>query len=324
MLLRYDPETKQHRLVKVDAFTSGGGLITLNNEQQELYEEKRTAAIAGEARLGTLLTTYLEYPNAFNAIGSVRLIGGDISDIFGSLALGNKTLFGDTKEDIMAMQKARTEGIALLGQAKDVLFDDPRLSDQDLQIVRDFIFVLQNSSLLGTTRGQAALMVIQAAMTKDAMLRAYDLDFDKQLPVQEAYEPLIEGLDPSNEQDYAQLKRQVGGEAAFVNEMEQKLGFRIGQGSKDSLAKQTFNRVLRGYGVDAIPNATELSKMSEKQINLVEAKIKMAVSQMQFVMQDFHLYALGGEKHRNSNTNSLLDSHPKLDWDTVNPVESAT
>ena len=315
MLLRYDPETKTHRLVKVDAFTSGGGLITLNNKQRTLYEEKRTTALQGEARLGRLLTTYLEYPDAFNILGSAKLLGGDISDIFGSLSRGNKTLFGNSDKDIAAMQRARTDGIALLGEAKDILFKDPRLSDQDLKIVRNFIFVLENSSLLGTTRGQAALMVIQAAMTKDAMLRAYDLDFDKELAVQEVYEPLVEGLDPSNKQDYIELIRQVGPEAAYINSLEKQLGFKIGKDSGDSLAKQTFNRLVRGYGVDKIPNAQELGQMTEDEINMLNAKVRMAVSQMQFVMQDFHLYALGGEKHRNSNVNSLLDSHPELDWD---------
>tara|TARA_R100000479_G_scaffold176462_1_gene131030 strand:+ start:5602 stop:8994 length:3393 start_codon:yes stop_codon:yes gene_type:complete len=315
MLLRYDPETQTHRLVKVDAFTSGGGLITLNDKQQTLYEEKRTTALQGEARLGRLLTTYLEYPDAFNILGSAKLLGGDISDIFGSLSRGNKTLFGNSAKDIAAMQRARTDGIALLGEAKDILFKDPRLSDQDLKIVRNFIFVLENSSLLGTTRGQAALMVIQAAMTKDAMLRAYDLDFDKELAVQEVYEPLVEGLDPSNEQDYIALGEQVGVEAAYINSIEKQLGFKIGKDSGDSLAKQTFNRLVRGYGVDKIPNAQELGQMTEDEINMFNAKVRMAVSQMQFVMQDFHLYALGGEKHRNSNVNSLLDSHPELDWD---------
>lgn len=321
-LLRYDAATGEYKLTRVDTFTGLGNIISLEEGKQFDYKEKIKAALNGEARTARLIRGYIEYKNVFNILGEARLLAGDIADVFGSLNGPNKTLFGDTAEDIAAMQKYRSDGIALLGEAKDILFNDPRLSDQDLAIVRKFIVVLENSSLLGTTRGQAALMVIQGALTKDAMIRQYELDFDKTMQIADAATPLDERITPGTT-GYADAK--------FINNLEKRLGFKIGKDAPETYANKAFYRLLNAMGVDKIPSVSELKTMKEqdpKAHEILNQKLTTVVTQMQFVMNDIYNYVADGPNNKDRNANEFLATHSDLEFEpedsrAINSIEFA-
>tara|TARA_R100001082_G_scaffold39474_2_gene20772 strand:+ start:408 stop:3836 length:3429 start_codon:yes stop_codon:yes gene_type:complete len=281
-------------LSEVQSFTPAGGEITMSSDQIEENDKQIKRSLSGEKTVGNILKTFIEHPNAFNFIGSIQLFGSDVVDLMSWMGMENKSLFGTSKDDIQAMEKARNQGIELLGTAKDILFDDPRLSDQDLAIVRRYIKVLENSSLLGTTRGQAALAVIQAAMTKDAMLRAHDADFDAVTPIS------VPRVEPDNPDDSTTW--------TMVQFIEKNLGFSLTSG-KNTLAEQAFIRTLKSYGIDKLPTKESMSRLSKEEQHIVKYKIKLATEQMQWVMSDIYHYSLKGKSGRGTLASQFLIDH---------------
>tara|TARA_R100001129_G_scaffold28480_1_gene19086 strand:- start:76 stop:516 length:441 start_codon:yes stop_codon:yes gene_type:complete len=144
-------------------------------------------------------------------------------------------------------------------------------------------------------------MVVQAAMLKDAILRKSDADFDNEVPISEAYEPLS-----SVEVAGLKLENQV------IYDLETKLGFKIGKNDKSTLAREGFYDLLRSYGVEKLPNKIEYNAMPEREKNVLKLKLNMAVQQMQFVMSDIYVYVNKGKISKNDVVNQLLQSYPEI------------
>ena len=301
-LRSFNPDTNKFELVQVPSLTAAGSPITMDKKQLIANTDKIRQSLKGVDTTGEIIKAFIEHPNTFNIIGTVQLFGLDVADLFRTMGAESVPLFGKDEEDLVAMEQARNRGIELLGTAKDILFDDPRLSDQDLAIVRRYIKVLEDTSLLGTTRGQAALMVIQAAMLKDSMLRKHDADFDGTVPISESFEAL--GTIAANNLNKADK---------FIYTLEQRLGFKIGKNSGPSLAKEAFYTTLRSYGVDKFPTPQEAKAMSEKDQILFRHKLDSAIQQMQFVMSDIFVYVTNGKENRNKVANQFLQSYPDLE-----------
>lgn len=301
-LTEFDFDSNKPVLVEVPSLTALGNKITLDKDEREENAEAIRRSTDSVLTTGKILKTFINHPNAFNITGTLQLYGSDISDLLNSMVgTDMQPLFGKSPDGIAAITQARAEGIRLLGTAKDAIFDDPRLSDQDLRIVEKYVAVLQDTSLLGTTRGQAALMVVQAAMLKDAMLRKSDADFDNEVPISEAYEPLS-----SVEVAGLKLENQV------IYDLETKLGFKIGKNDKSTLAREGFYDLLRSYGVEKLPNKIEYNAMPEQEKNVLKLKLNMAVQQMQFVMSDIYVYVNKGKISKNDVVNQLLQSYPEI------------
>ena len=301
-LTEFDFDSNKPVLVEVPSLTALGNKITLDKDEREENTEAIRRSTDSVLTTGKILKTFINHPNAFNITGTLQLYGSDISDLLNSMVgMDMQPLFGKSPDGIAAITQARAEGIRLLGTAKDAIFDDPRLSDQDLRIVEKYVAVLQDTSLLGTTRGQAALMVVQAAMLKDAMLRKSDADFDNEVPISEAYEPLS-----SVEVAGLKLENQV------IYDLETKLGFKIGKNDKSTLAREGFYDLLRSYGVEKLPNKIEYNAMPEREKNVLKLKLNMAVQQMQFVMSDIYVYVNKGKISKNDVVNQLLQSYPEI------------
>ena len=298
----FNADTGNVELIQVPSLTGGGNPITLNREQLIKNEEGRQKALKGEATTGSILKTFMDHPNAFNLAGTVQLFGLDVADLFNSMGADAQPLFGSDEKSLQEMERARNRGIELLGTAKDILFDDPRLSDQDLAIVRRYIKVLENTSLLGTSRGQAALGVIQAAMTKDAMLREKDADFDNKVVIAEPIETL-------SDVQLAEMSKPQ----RYVHSLETRLGFKIGIGSPDSLAKTAFYRTLKTYGINKFATPAEAKAMSEKERELYKHKVNFAVQQMQFVMSDIYVYVANGAAGKDNVVNQFLQNYKDLE-----------
>lgn len=301
-LRSYNAETGELELIQVSSYTGSGGKITLDKKQLQENTKAIKKALTGEQNVGSLIQTFMEHENAFNIIGTTQLFGLDVADLFASMGAPIKPLFGNDKDSLQKIAAARNRGIELLGTAKDILFDDPRLSDQDLAIVRRYINVLEDKSLLGTSRGQAALAVIQAAMTKDAMLRANDADFDNEVPISEAFE-----AKPDTEVASMTTPNK------YIHAIEKRLNFKIGADSGPSLAKEAFYRTLKSYGIHEFATPAEYKKMSEKNKKVYTHKINFAIQQMQFIMSDIYIYATYGKEDRNKVANQFLQNYSDLE-----------
>jgi len=300
-LVDMDFDTGKPVLVQVPSLTALGNKITMNLDQLEENKKQIKASTDSVLTTGKILKTFINHPNAFNITGTLQLFGADVSDLLNSMGGKTQPLFGKSPDGIQAIQQARAEGIRLLGTAKNAIFKDPRLSDQDLKIVRQYVAVLENTSLLGTTRGQAALMVIQAAMLKDAMLRKNDADFDNTTPISESYTPLTDT-------EYAGLKV----EDKLIYNIEKQLGFKIGKNDKPTLAREGFYDLLTSYGLQKFPSGKEFKAMSESDKDVLRLKLKMATQQMQFVMSDIYVYSTKGKINKNDVINQFLQSYPDL------------
>ena len=119
--------------------------------------------------IGDALQLLIKHPNGFNVVGDIILRTQDTIDIANSVFGMKIQGFDDEASDIQDM---RMKTIPLISTAKDQLFDDPRLSDQDLRIVLDYVTVINNSTL-GSTRATQALIGLQEALAADTAMRMY-------------------------------------------------------------------------------------------------------------------------------------------------------
>jgi len=119
--------------------------------------------------IGGVMTDLIKNPMAFNLYGDYAMGLQDASDL-------SKFLFGAeiTDPEVAAtIQRMRQTVTPLISTAKDRLFEDPRLSDQDLKIVLGYVAVIQDKTI-GDTRAIAALHGIQRALAIDNALRMYE------------------------------------------------------------------------------------------------------------------------------------------------------
>lgn len=118
--------------------------------------------------LGRAIELLQRNPNGFNMIGNMILRTQDGIDMANSMGM-NIPGFEQSATEI---QEMRQRTIPLISTAKDALFEDPRLSDQDLRIVLDYVAVI-NDAGIGTTRGMQALLGLTEALAMDSALRLH-------------------------------------------------------------------------------------------------------------------------------------------------------
>ena len=300
----FNADTGNVELVQVASLTGEGNLITINKENFMKNKEKVDNSLAGESTTGGILETFMENPNAFNFIGDAQLFGLDLSDLFNSMGAKSEPFFGNTREELDAVQRARTDATTLLQSARQQLFgSDSRLSDMDLRVLNKYLKILENNmTIIGTSRGQAALGIIQAAMTKDIILREKDVDFDNKLTIAESFEA-------QTKEDIANMSRKE--ESLYI--VEKQLGFKVGPDSGESLAKTSFYRLLRSYGITKLVTPEEAKAMDKRQQVLYAHKVQFAIQQMQFVMSDIYVYAANGVKNKNNIVNQMLQDYQDLE-----------
>jgi hypothetical protein len=120
--------------------------------------------------LGEQLQLLNKQPNGYNIIGDFILRTGDIFDMANSL-IGSNLEIGDNA--VAEIQRLRQLSKPLISRAKDALFEDPRLSDQDLRIVLDYVAII-NDAGIGSTRATAALLGLTEAISTDYAMRMYE------------------------------------------------------------------------------------------------------------------------------------------------------
>ena len=150
----------------------------VENSNNEKMDKNNTSIMS----IGSSIVGLETEPNAFNFLGDVTMKGADVADI---LAPGYvKENYPGLFKSAVQIQSMRQETIPLVATAKDRLFEDPRLSDQDLALVLNYIAVL-NDSTIGATRAMAALVNLQAAIAQDQAMRMYQNNPNRKL---DAYE----------------------------------------------------------------------------------------------------------------------------------------
>ena len=152
------------RVLKEFDVTGSDGVARLSNpkifQNNQVQIQKGTQNLQKIFALRNILR---EIPNAFSIEGKIRKGVGGVLDLFGAedyvKALG--------ADKILMSEQFR---ISFVSSVKDELFDDPRLSDQDLALVLNYIAILDNP-LAGPVLSRAALLGIEKAMLNSMSVR---------------------------------------------------------------------------------------------------------------------------------------------------------
>ena len=140
------------------------GVSQLSNPK--IFQENKTLIQRGTQNLQKIFelrNVLKQFPNAFSIEGDIRVAVGGVLDLFG-MENYVKALGADK---ILMSKQFRT---SFVSSVKDELFDDPRLSDQDLRLVLNYIAILDNP-LSGPTLSRAALIGIEKAMLNSMSVR---------------------------------------------------------------------------------------------------------------------------------------------------------
>lgn len=171
-----------------DIKSDAGGAETFvpapDMKTQEELRKKLTINNTAILQSGSNMQILARYGNALNFVGRMRVEGMNIADIVTSLPMfdGVRMMPGyqALQADARAINKVQREVIPAISAAKDLLFDDPRLSDQDLKIVLDYVAVINNNTI-GQTVAMEAILGFQQAMLNDTGLITYQLNRDMEV-----------------------------------------------------------------------------------------------------------------------------------------------
>ena len=202
----------------------------------------------GIFRTGRAISILRRSPNAANLIGQFMVLRGqDFDDLANTVSrqFGGDDFVNLVPDDIAKdVQDFKTTTIPLISQAKDALFDDPRLSDQDLRIVLSYVAVL-NDQGIGSTRGIQALLGIQEAIMMDSMIR----DFENRPDTP------IANFSPSN------------GALNFLTADGKKIDY------DSTLAGKYYKRIAEAQGIRLITDLSEYQGMTEEEQNAYLATV---------------------------------------------------
>lgn len=256
--------------------------------------EHRNALKTNAGSLNTLAkitSTVVDNPLVFTAFGEWAVRGSTYADVAGKFTGTNMGSLYANYFNVPDIAEARRQAIELVGSSKDRLFDDPRLSDQDLKLVLQYIAVLEQGGLgTGSVQAVAALQGLQIALLKDTAMRTYDLT--------------------------PRETRQIVPGSADVSTGSMSFYDDAGNFSDDaSIATKLYKQVASAYNMP-IESMTTVRNMPEKERDLYLAKQGMIQSMVENALHDIVSYeALGIEEM--SRPSSLpemgtVDSNGKL------------
>ena len=136
------------RLETIDRYVDGK-IAAPSREIEEANKELISTNYKNFDRIGLLRRTLAKYPNAFNILGQFRRTASDFADIFGASGLAQDLGGAD-------LQFALQSAIEFFKGAKDAIFKDPRISDQDKALIERYIGIL-NDPTIGQSRAMAAI-----------------------------------------------------------------------------------------------------------------------------------------------------------------------
>ena len=137
------------RSIPVKRTNIEGQTLAPTKEIEETNKEILTTNYGNLGRINNLRNVIAKYPNAFNVIGQTQLVFTDFADFFGADALSQ--FFGGKE-----LQSSIQDAILFFKGAKDSIFKDPRISDQDKALIERYLGIL-NSPTIGESRALAAI-----------------------------------------------------------------------------------------------------------------------------------------------------------------------
>ena len=117
----------------------------IERENQELIQTN----YGNLERVGKIRKTLAKYPNAFNFIGNLRMKLTDFSDMVGAKSLSDAFAGSELQDSLQS-------AILFFKGAKDAIFKDPRISDQDKLLIEKYLGIL-NDPTVGSSRAMAAI-----------------------------------------------------------------------------------------------------------------------------------------------------------------------
>jgi hypothetical protein len=127
----------------------GGKLAAPSAEIERENQELIKTNYGNLERVGKIRKTLAKYPNAFNFIGNIRMKLTDFSDMAGAKTLSDALGGGELQDSLQS-------AILFFKGAKDAIFKDPRISDQDKLLIEKYLGIL-NDPTVGNTRAMAAI-----------------------------------------------------------------------------------------------------------------------------------------------------------------------
>ena len=126
-----------------------GKLAAPSSKIERVNEELIKTNYGNLERVGKIRKTLAKYPNAFNFIGQLRMKLTDFSDMAGAKTLSDALGGGELQDSLQS-------AILFFKGAKDAIFKDPRISDQDKLLIEKYLGIL-NDPTVGSTRAMAAI-----------------------------------------------------------------------------------------------------------------------------------------------------------------------
>ena len=295
--------------------------------------EKLKGQIDSSDNISKVILAYFKEPTFANAVGKGFFFLTDLKDA--ALNLVGKESSGEILGfDAVAAQEGITAAINNLGSVKDLIFDDPRLSDQDLRIVQDYNIASKQSGLISDKRALAGLGLIHSMQLQKAILNSFDID-------QEEVKPLIERHVDVSAASYENMNL----DEKAIYQLERELGFSISSG-KPNHTKDIFSMLTLQMGFEVL-NAEQIVKLSgaeyridengapvvakgwengegmteegKKAVALYHAKKDYIINTMHKATSQLEIYSIVGQNERN-NVESLYLNKVQLNSETGAPV----
>ena len=223
-----------------------GGMTTKGGSKQIKDDDEKIYSNIEDFNSGAkLYTSVQKNPLVFTAFGAMTVAGQTYADVIGHFTEANIGQAYNQYFNAAEQAETRRKAIAMVGSAKDRLFDDPRLSDQDLRLVLKFIAVLGEDGRgmsTGSTEALAALQGLQVALLKDNAARMYR---------SRGYAASPNKIFPSNHSGTSLLPGSFYGEDGKFK-------------ADGSMASILYQHVATGYGIE-IKTKDEIQAMSQSE-----------------------------------------------------------
>jgi hypothetical protein len=280
-----DEDVGQGGKVYLKTLLPGGGTTSGTGKQFQGDADKMAKNNADFSKLARLYKGVEDNPLVFTAFGAMTVGGQTYADIAGHLS---KTRLGTLYRDYFnAAEQAeiRREAISLVGSAKDRLFDDPRLSDQDLKLVLKYIAVLgEDGSGMGTgsTAALAALHGLQIALLRDNAARLYR---------SKGFADAPDTILPVNHKGGKLMAGSFYKDGKFV--------------SDGSMASTLYQQIALAYGIP-IESKDSIAAMSQQEEYLYGKKVDMIMAMTDAALEDVKTHYVYGKAGRPQRAN-LMD-----------------
>jgi hypothetical protein len=290
--------------VYIDTVVSGG-MTTKASGKQINEDTKKIFDNNNDFNAGAALYMGVEKnPLVFTAFGAMSVAGQTYADVIGHFTNANIGPAYNRYFNAAEQAEVRRKAIAMVGSAKDRLFDDPRLSDQDLRLVLKFIAVLGEDGRgmsTGSTEALAALQGLQVALLKDNAARMYR---------SKGYASSPQKILPSNHSGTELLAGSFYGEDGKFK-------------ADGSMASILYQQVANGYGIQ-IKTKDEITAMSQADRETYGNSMAFITDMVNAALHDVKTHYIYGQTPDRASLVDMGEISDQADGTQVLNVKDAT